>query len=117
MIKIMTLLFVVIAPTLAGISVVAVLAMSSPIDGGTPLSQQGSLILMVVLGAALASLPISYMVARMVARLTAANEPVAAAAIPATTATAQTAPKTQAEAFSQAHTDALAKAQAVSDHK
>ena len=41
MIKIMSLLFVVIAPTLTGIAVVAVLAMSSPIDGGTPLSQQG----------------------------------------------------------------------------
>jgi len=75
MIKIMSLLFVVIAPTLAGIAVVAVLAMSSPSDGGTPLSQQGSVILMVVIGAALASLPFSYIIAKMVARLTAANEP------------------------------------------
>ncbi len=115
MIKIMTLLFVIIAPTLAGIAVVVVLAMSSPIDGGTPLSQQGSMILMVVVGAALASLPISYVVARMVARLTAANEPALAAS--ATPAPAAAQPLSQAEAFSQAHTDALAKAQAVSDHK
>ncbi|MCF6200001.1 MAG: hypothetical protein L3J67_11530 [Hyphomicrobiaceae bacterium] len=113
MIKIMSLLFVVIAPTLTGIAVVAVLAMSSPIDGGTPLSQQGSVILMVVIGAALASLPISYMVAKMVARLTAANEPGLT-----TPAQAPTAPQkqTQAEAFAQAQRDALPKAQALAEN-
>ena len=63
MIKITALLFVVIAPTLMGILIVAVLSMSSPINGGTPLSQQGMVILMVVIGAAIAALPISYFIA------------------------------------------------------
>jgi hypothetical protein len=68
MFKIMALLFVIIAPTLAGIFVVGILAMSSPIAGGTPLAQQGSTILMVVLGAAIVALPISYIVANMINR-------------------------------------------------
>ena len=68
MIKIMALLFVMVAPTLAGIGVVSILSMSSPIDGGTPLSQQGSVILMVVIGAAIAALPISFVLAKMISR-------------------------------------------------
>ncbi len=68
MIKIMALLFVMVAPTLAGISMVAVLASSSPIEGGTALAQQGTTILMLVIGAALIALPISYFVAKMITR-------------------------------------------------
>ena len=68
MIKIMALLFVIIAPTLAGIAVVAVLASSSPIESGLGLAQQGNMILMVVVGAVVAALPISYFVARMISR-------------------------------------------------
>ena len=70
MVKLMALMFVIIAPTLMGILVVGVLAMSSPITGGTPLSQQGMTILMVVVGAAVAALPISYIVANMINRKT-----------------------------------------------
>ena len=66
MIKIMALMFVIIAPTLAGISVVGVLSMSSPITGGIQLSQQGGMILMVAVGAAIVALPISYFVAKMI---------------------------------------------------
>ena len=66
MIKIMALLFVMVAPTLAGIAVVAVLASSSPIDGGMQISQQGNMIWMVAVGAAVLALPISYFVARMI---------------------------------------------------
>jgi hypothetical protein len=68
MIKIMALMFVIIAPTLAGISMVAVLSMSSPIVGGTQLSEQGGMILMVTIGAAIVALPISYFVAKMVSQ-------------------------------------------------
>ncbi len=68
MFKIMALLFVIIAPTLAGISMVSVLAMSSPAGGGTMLSGQGSVILMVVIGAAIVALPISYVIAGMINR-------------------------------------------------
>lgn len=68
MFKIMALLFVVIAPTLAGILIVGVLSMSSPISGGTPLSEQGMTIMMVVAGAVIAALPISWVVAGMVNR-------------------------------------------------
>ena len=68
MFKIMALLFVMVAPTLAGISVIVLLAMSSPANGGTPLSQQGSLLLMLVVGATLVALPISYFVAKMISR-------------------------------------------------
>lgn len=66
MFKIMALLFVMVAPTLAGIAVVVVLAMGSPIAGGSSFSQQGPLILMLVVGGALAALPVSYFVARMI---------------------------------------------------
>ncbi|MCP4934945.1 MAG: hypothetical protein GY927_12250 [bacterium] len=68
MIKIMAILFIMIAPTLMGILVVAVLSMSSPITGGTSLSSQGTTILLVVAGAALAALPISYFVAGKITR-------------------------------------------------
>ena len=68
MFKIMALLFVMVAPTLAGISVIALLATSSPVNGGTPLSQQGSMLLILVIGSTLAALPISYFVARMISR-------------------------------------------------
>ncbi len=68
MIKIMALLFVMVAPTLAGIAVVGVLAMSSPIDGGASFGQQGSTILMLVVGAFLVALPISFVVARMISK-------------------------------------------------
>ncbi len=68
MFKIMALLFVIIAPTLAGMLVVGILAMSSPAAGGTVLASQGSTILMVVIGAAIVALPISYVVANMISR-------------------------------------------------
>ncbi len=66
MIKIMAILFIMIAPTLMVILVVGVLSMSSPTTGGISLSTQGTTILLVVTGAALAALPISYYVARMI---------------------------------------------------
>ena len=66
MIKIMAILFIMIAPTLMGILVVGVLSMSSPITGGISLSSQGSTILMVAVGAAIAALPISYIIARKI---------------------------------------------------
>ena len=65
MIKITALLFVIIAPTIMGIGIVALLAMSSPITGGGSISQ-GFLILMIVAGAAIASLPISFFIAKMI---------------------------------------------------
>ena len=68
MIKIMAILFIMIAPTLMGILVVGVLSMSSPITGGLSLASQGTTILMVVIGAAIAALPISYVVAGMISR-------------------------------------------------
>ena len=68
MIKIMALLFIMIAPTMMGILVVGVLSMSSPITGGISLSSQGTTILMVCAGAAIAALPISYIVAGMISR-------------------------------------------------
>ncbi len=68
MIKIMALLFIMIAPTLAGILVVGVLTMSPPTAGGVPLSAQGSTIVMLVIGAALAALPVSYLVASKISR-------------------------------------------------
>ena len=127
MIKIMTLLFVVIAPTIVGISVVAILAMSSPIDGGTPLSQQGSLILMVVAAATVVALPISYIAAKMVSRTIGTQEqvaaavetpvaaaPVAAVAAPAPApAVAAPAPQTEGEVFAQVQDEALVKAAAL----
>ena len=68
MIKIMAILFIMIAPTLMGILVVGVLSMSSPITGGLSLASQGTTILIVVIGAAIAALPISYVVAGMISR-------------------------------------------------
>lgn len=68
MIKIMALMFVIIAPTLAGISMVAVLSMSSPITGGIQLAQQGGMIAMVAIGAAIVALPVSYFVAKMISQ-------------------------------------------------
>jgi len=68
MVKITALLFVIIAPTLAGILMVVVLSMASPADGGTVLGQQGMTLLLVVLGAVVVSLPISYVVASKINR-------------------------------------------------
>ena len=68
MIKIMAILFIMIAPTLMGILVVGVLSMSSPITGGASLSSQGTTIALVVVGAALAALPISYIIAGKISR-------------------------------------------------
>ncbi len=68
MIKIMAILFIMIAPTLMGVLVVGVLAMSSPTAGGTSLSSQGTTILVLVVGAALAALPISYIIAGKISR-------------------------------------------------
>lgn len=66
MIKLTALMYVLVAPTLAGILVVGLLSMSSPIGGGTMLGAQGMTLLLVVLGAAIAALPISYVIAGMV---------------------------------------------------
>ncbi len=68
MIKIMAILFIMIAPTLMGVLVVGVLAMSSPTAGGASLSSQGTTILVLVIGAALAALPISYIIAGKISR-------------------------------------------------
>lgn len=68
MFKLTALLYVIIAPTLMGILVVGVLAMSSPTAGGTLVSQEGMTLLMVVIGAMIASVPISYVVAGMINR-------------------------------------------------
>lgn len=68
MVKLTALMYVLVAPTLMGILVVAILSMSSPITGGTPLSQQGMTLLLVVLGSAVAALPLSYVIAGMVNR-------------------------------------------------
>ena len=61
MFKIMLLLFVIIAPTLAGIFVVGILASASPIAGGASISQ-GTMILIAVLAGVVLALPISYFV-------------------------------------------------------
>ena len=68
MIKIMAILFIMIAPTLMGVLVVGVLSMSSPTTGGTSLSSQGTTILVLVVGAAIAALPISYIIAGKISR-------------------------------------------------
>jgi hypothetical protein len=68
MVKLTALFFIFIAPVIMGVMVVGVLAMSSPTVGGTPIAEQGMTILMVVLGAAIAALPISYVIAGMVNR-------------------------------------------------
>ena len=68
MFKIMAILFIMIAPTLMGVLVVGVLSMSSPTTGGISLSAQGNTILMVVVGAAIAALPISYIIAGKITR-------------------------------------------------
>jgi hypothetical protein len=68
MVKLTALFYVFVAPTLAGILLVGILSMASPIGGGTVLGAQGMTILLVVLGAAIAALPISYVVAGMVNR-------------------------------------------------
>jgi hypothetical protein len=66
MVKLTALMYVLVAPTLMGILVVGILAMASPTAGGTLLAQQGMTLLLVVLGAAIAALPIAYVIAGMI---------------------------------------------------
>ena len=68
MIKIMAILFIMIAPTLMGILIVGVLSMSSPTTGGTSLGSQGTTIALLAVGAILAALPISYVIAGKISR-------------------------------------------------
>jgi hypothetical protein len=67
MVKLMFLLWVIIAPTIAGIAVVGILASASPITGGASITQ-GTMILIASLVGILVALPISFFVAKAINR-------------------------------------------------